>query len=177
MYVLGHRIGNGGAFWHCRRRCRYRGGLHCLFLYDVLRDSGLGAVLLCARQARISELKTDERTNLCHLIQANQSALNYPAVCALATRFFDSTHHKQIYRHHYRQRLVQKIISNQLSVPERPSNRPYGRNSSQRDTTRARGSIRNLLERSELYQSTPEIHHDSLSAITRPMFQFLTGSN
>jgi hypothetical protein len=67
------------------RRKKYK-----LFLYDVLRDSGPGAVLLCAialGQARITELKTGERTNLCRLIQVNQGALNYPAICALSTAY------------------------------------------------------------------------------------------
>lgn len=61
-----------------------------LFLYDVLGDSGPGAVLLCAialGQARITALKTGDRTNLCRRIQVNQSALSYPAICALSTTY------------------------------------------------------------------------------------------
>ena len=59
-----------------------------LFLYDVLRDSGPGAVLLCAimlGQVRVTDLKASERTELCHLIQGKgQSASNHSTIRALA---------------------------------------------------------------------------------------------
>ena len=44
-----------------------------LFIYNILRDYGPGTVLVCAialGQARITDLKASERTNLCRLIRA-----------------------------------------------------------------------------------------------------------
>ncbi|KAK8924450.1 hypothetical protein VCV18_004872 [Metarhizium anisopliae] len=68
------------------RRKKYK-----LFLYEVLRDSSPGAFLLCAialGQARITNLKAGERTELQRVIRINKnSAINHPTISALAARY------------------------------------------------------------------------------------------
>ena len=64
--------------------------IYQLFLYDILRHSGSGLVVLCAAslgKQRVVHLSEDERVGLVSYIKNNKANLHFPALELLAQEY------------------------------------------------------------------------------------------